>query len=169
MRLIDADKLYKKFGAYTEKASMECAKARNENERKVWDCIKEERSNAMRLIRSEPTVNQWIPCVERLPDELTEVNITWINTNPAPYYEFTKGKPSTGSAVYYKGRWYWYSAVCTDYLAEYGFSPNDDMDDAIEVIAWQPLPKPYFDNYGFASEEEADAWLNSKPVGKEEI
>lgn len=86
---------------------------------------------------------QWIPCSERLPDELAEVNITWINTNPALYYEFTKGKPSTGSAVYYKGRWYWYSAVCADYLAEYGFSPNDDMDDAIKVIAWMPLPEPY--------------------------
>lgn len=86
---------------------------------------------------------KWIPCSERLPDELAEVNITWINTNHAPYYEFTKGKLNTGSAVYYKGRWYWYSAVCADYLAEYGFSPNDDMDDAIKVIAWMPLPEPY--------------------------
>lgn len=86
---------------------------------------------------------QWIPCSERLPDELEEVNITWINTKPAPYYESIKRKPNTGSAVYYKGRWYWYSAVCADYLAEYGFSPNDDMDDAIKVIAWAPLPEPY--------------------------
>ena len=98
------------------------------------------------MIDDMPTIEpepQWIPCSERLPDELAEVNITWINTNPAPYYEFIKGKPNTGSAVYYKGRWYWYSAVCADYLAEYGFSPDDDMDDAIKVIAWMPLPEPY--------------------------
>ena len=97
----------------------------------------------MMTIEEQPTFNQWIPVSEGLPDELAEVNITWINTNPSPYYEFIKGKPNTGSAVYYKGRWYWYSAVCADYLAEYGFSPNDGMDDAIKVIAWMPLPMPY--------------------------
>ena len=86
---------------------------------------------------------RWIPCSERLPEELAEVNITWINTDPEPYYDFMKGKPCTGSAVYYKGRWYWYSSVCVDYLTEYGFSPNDGMDDAIKVAAWMPLPEPY--------------------------
>lgn len=86
---------------------------------------------------------KWIPCSERLPEELQEVNITWVNTNPESYYESIKGKPFTGSAVYYKGRWNWYSSVCRDYLAEYGFSPNDEVDDAIKVIAWMPLPKPW--------------------------
>lgn len=104
-------------------------------------CINTE--DVFNLIEQLQLTGHWVPCSERLPDELEEVNITWINTNPEPYYEFTKGKPNTGSAVYYKGRWYWYSAVCVDYLAEYGFSPNDDMDDAIKVIAWMPLPEPY--------------------------
>lgn len=85
---------------------------------------------------------QWIPCSERLPEELSEVNVTWINTDPEPYYDFIKGKRFTGSAIYYKDRWYWYSAVCADYLGEYGTSPNDIMDDAIKVIAWMPLPEP---------------------------
>ena len=87
--------------------------------------------------------NCWIPVTERLPEELEEVNITWINTAPEPYYDFIKGKPFTGTAVYHKGRWYWYSAVCNDYLAEYGISPNDTMDECINVIAWMPLPEPY--------------------------
>lgn len=100
----------------------------------------------IRLIRTMPNVNpepHWIPCSERLPEELSEVNVTWINTDPEPYYDFIKGKRFTGSAIYYKGRWYWYSAVCADYLGEYGTSPNDIMDDAIKVIAWMPLPEPW--------------------------
>ena len=86
---------------------------------------------------------RWIPVSEKLPDELAEVNITWINTDPEPYYDFVKDKSNTGTGVYYKGRWYWSSAVCVDYLGEYGFSPNDEMDDAINVVSWMPLPEPY--------------------------
>ena len=88
--------------------------------------------------------SHWIPCSSgEMPEELAEVNITWVNRDPEPYYAFLKDKPFTGSAVYCKGRWYWYSAVCTDYLREYGTSPNDIMDDAIEVIAWMPMPEPW--------------------------
>lgn len=92
---------------------------------------------------SGQTESDWIPCSKRVPDDLAEVNITYLNTRPEPYYDFLKGKPFAGTAVYYKGRWYWYSAVCVDYLGEYGFSPNDEMDDYIKVIAWKPLPEPY--------------------------
>lgn len=86
---------------------------------------------------------RWIPTSEKLPDELAEVNITWENTEPEPYYEFVKGHHATGTAVYFRGKWYWYSAVCVDYLREYGVSPNDEMDDAIKVLAWMPLPKAW--------------------------
>ena len=98
---------------------------------------------AIETVPSAQPEPRWIPCSERLPEELQEVNITWVNTNPESYYESIKGKPFTGSAVYYKGRWNWYSSVCRDYLSEYGFSPNDEIDDAIKVIAWMPLPKPW--------------------------
>ena len=90
----------------------------------------------------EKSIPRWIPVNERPPEELAEVNIAWMNTAPAPYYDFIKGKTFTGSAVYYKGQWFWYSAVCRDYLSEYGFSPNDSMDDAIKVTHWMPLPEP---------------------------
>ena len=98
-----------------------------------------------RVIRE--TVNevtqQWIPVSERLPEDLQEVNITYVNTNPEPYYDFIKGKPMIGAAVFFKHKWYWYSEICADLLAEYGFNPGHELDDAIKVVAWMPLPEPY--------------------------
>ena len=87
--------------------------------------------------------NRWIPVTERPPEECEEVNITWVNTCPEPYYKDIKDKPFTGSGLYCKGRWYWYSAVCKDYLEEYGVSQADDMHDDIKVTAWRPFPEPY--------------------------
>ena len=96
-----------------------------------------------RSLPSAQPEQQWIPCSERMPEDLEEVNVTWVNHGPEPYYDFTKDKPATASAVYYKGKWYWYSSVCTDLLAEYGENEVDKMDDAIEVLAWMPLPECY--------------------------
>ena len=93
-----------------------------------------------------PTVQpepQWIPCSERMTEDLSEVNATWVNHNPEPYYEFIKDKPFTATAVYYKGEWYWYSATCVDNLAEYGRCDWDKVSDVIEIIAWMPLPEAY--------------------------
>ena len=86
---------------------------------------------------------KWVPVTERLPEECEEVNITWVNTCPGPYYKDIKDKPFTGSGLYCKGRWYWYSAVCKDYLEEYGISQGDDIDDDIIVTAWRLFPEPY--------------------------
>ena len=86
---------------------------------------------------------RWIPCSDRPPEDLEEVNVTWVNHDPEPYYDFIKDKPFTASAVYYKGKWYWYSSTCRDLLAEYGRNPYQEIDDGIEIIAWMPLPEPY--------------------------
>lgn len=85
----------------------------------------------------------WIPASERLPEDLEPVNITWVNHNPESYYADIKDKPFTATGHYCNGRWWWYSVTCQDYLNEYGRCDVDAMDDDIEVIAWQPLPKPY--------------------------
>ena len=87
--------------------------------------------------------SRWIPVSERLPNNTDPVNITWVNHNPESYYADIKDKPFTATGHYCNGRWWWYSASCQDYLDEYGHSDVDVMDDAIEVIAWQPLPEPY--------------------------
>lgn len=104
---------------------------------------KAEAQTELMMLPSAQTEPQWIPCSERLPDDLAEVNVTWVNTNPKPYYDFVKDKPATGSAVYHRGEWYWYSSVTVDVLAEYGRMESEKMDDAIKVIAWMPLPEPY--------------------------
>ena len=99
------------------------------------------------LINELPSVTQksgkWIPVSERLPEDLEPVNITWVNHNPERYYEEIKDKPFTATGHYYKGRWYWYSCTCQDYLEEYGRCDFDEIDMDIEVIAWMPLPEPY--------------------------
>ena len=84
----------------------------------------------------------WISVKDRLPEELVPVNIVWTNRRPEPYYADIKDKPFTATGIYCNGRWWWYSAVCEDYLAEYGESGADSMDKEIEVTHWMPLPEP---------------------------
>lgn len=95
---------------------------------------------AVEVLREAP---EWIPVSEKTPDDLEPVNITWINHEPEPYYKDIKDKPFTATGVYFNGQWYWWPTLCTDTLAEYSHSYDDIIDKAIEVIAWQPLPKPY--------------------------
>jgi hypothetical protein len=88
-----------------------------------------------------PTIDaepHWIPCSERLPENMEPVNITWINRDPEPYYMHIKDKPFTATGIYYKDKWYWWSSTCDEILCEI-----DEVDDGIEIVAWMPLPKPY--------------------------
>ena len=88
--------------------------------------------------------DKWIPVTERLPETTDPVNVTWANNDPVSYYEDIRGKRFTATACYHKGKWWWYSAVCQDLLDEYGKSCMDDeIDEAIEILAWRPLPEPY--------------------------
>ena len=109
----------------------------------VFDALKRAQQNEIEALPSAQPEKQWIPCSERLPEEIEEVNVTWINHNPEPYYDFVKDKPFTASAVYYSGKWYWYTSTCADLLREYGKNPNQEIDDAIEITAWMPLPEPW--------------------------
>lgn len=102
-------------------------------------------ANAKHFVKelAEEHKGGWIPCSERLPETNDAVNITWVNRKPEPYYKDIKDKPFTATGHYHKGKWYWYSCVCKDYLDEYENSCADEVDKDIDIVAWQPLPAPY--------------------------
>lgn len=108
--------------------------------------------------------NKWIPVSERLPEDNKPVNITWVNRKPVNYYKDIKDKPFTATGVYYKGDWYWWSAVVEDYLAEYGKYATDKMNACIEVIAWQDLPAPYGANqcHKMSEKTNEDKYISEK-------
>ena len=83
----------------------------------------------------------WVSVKDRLPEENEAVNIVWMNTEPESYYEHIKGKPFVATGVYFRRKWYWWSSVVQDWLAEYGNYEADEMDKAIIVTHWMPLPE----------------------------
>lgn len=85
---------------------------------------------------------EWISVKDRLPDDLQEVIVTFVNHLPEYYYLHIKDKPLTGVCVYYRENWYWYSVETADILAEYGRRDADEMDENIEITHWMPFPEP---------------------------
>lgn len=108
-----------------------------------YEKLRKDLADAPIVLLPECKTGRWIPVSERLPETIDAVNVTWINRQPESYYADIKDKPFTGTAHYCKGKWWWDSCVCQDYLNEYGNSPSDEVDEAIEIVAWMPLPEPY--------------------------
>lgn len=97
----------------------------------------------MNQICNHTSLSTWIPTSVALPNELKPVLITWVNKDPMSY-EGIGDEPVTDTAIYYKGQWWWYSNYCEEVLLNYGKAPERHaIDKSIDVIAWQPYPKPY--------------------------
>lgn len=102
-----------------------------------------DKSEAHRMLLQLPSAQQWIPVTERLPEDAYPVIVTWKNDDPKSYYQYILGKHYTGVAHFKNGIWYWYSSTTEDVLMEYGRCDSEEFDEAIQVLAWQPLPKPW--------------------------
>lgn len=85
----------------------------------------------------------WIPVTEKLPKDLEELIVTWVNKDLDLYFSDIKGKKFSGAAVYCNNHWYWYSSITQDVLFECGEYKDMLIDDAIEITAWMPFPEPY--------------------------
>ena len=109
----------------------------------AWQDALDRAENAIGNLPPAQPEQRWIPCSERLPEDIRPVIVTWKNTDPKSYYQYIVGKHFTGTACYKNGKWYWYSSTTEDMLAEYGRYDSEEFDEAIECIAWMPLPEPY--------------------------
>lgn len=112
-RLIDADELMEEIRSFRMTVTGLRAGKGVLNE-----CMRHFSEGILKIIDEQPTVNDWIPCSERLPEEDYDTVLAVTKKNHYSVYVYTK---------------------------EYGFRTGD-IDAEGDVIAWMPLPEPYRQN-----------------------
>lgn len=86
---------------------------------------------------------RWIPVTKKLPDDLEEVFITYMNIDPEEYSYGELYIPFSAAAVFCDERWYWWTSNVRDILEERGKCEGLLIDDCVKITAWMPLPEPY--------------------------
>ena len=119
MRLIDADALLEN---YNLKDATKYGNKNAEQQYKSYSTMM--MYEIADMIEDAPTINEWIPCSERLPED--------IEGNLIECYLVTDGFLQW--MAYYNSEIGWQFAECTN---------SRNKIDWTEVIAWQPLPQPY--------------------------
>ena len=127
--------------------------AMHEDQQRCQENLLDKAAEAIERLTAENAAlrekQRWIPVTERMPEERVLVNVVWVNRAPEPYYERIKNVPFSGTACFYREKWYWDSPVVLDLLAEYGEDASDLVDEAVEITHWMSLPE--------APEEEGKA------------
>ena len=122
MRLIDADAFKEYLKQGTELALKEAMLA-GILTKKVEKEIDETLKGILADINEQPTVNEWIPCSERLPENSENVLVQIDNLTIIEQY----------IAYFDKKKEVWFTQ---DYTYQFGCGGHG-------VIAWMPLPEPY--------------------------
>ena len=118
MRLIDADKMLAELSKFI-----------------VCRLGEIKASDIKKFINNQPTVNGWIPCSERLPKIYDDTRTSEI--------VLVQGYDKEIDCDWQAMGWYaeepkqWYFAECKN---------TDKPINWIDIIAWQPLPKPYHES-----------------------
>lgn len=92
-------------------------------------------TNVQEILERLPSAQRWIPCSERLPEEDTEVLIS---------YRYKEGEGDTSNtyiSITTYGQMYFGGNKVGDY--KHWRAPFEYFESNYEVIAWMPLPDPY--------------------------
>lgn len=116
-RLIDADKLIEEIESYR------------------GDIFA---SEIVELIKQMPTVGEWIPCSERLPEEHDSIFKKFKGTDKWRNAMFEKMSDNVNVTVEFEDG---ARMSMKGYTVDGKWKPDTAV--KCKVVAWQPLPKPY--------------------------
>ncbi len=90
------------------------------------------------IINNQPKIGEWIPCSERLPDNIEDDSVQYLITVKVGKDEYEIDFGWWSKILKYDNR----KKKWVDY---FGWTVGNDWDEGqgMEVIAWQPLPEPY--------------------------
>ena len=132
-RLIDADKLMEEIRSYRMTVTGLRAGKGVLNE-----CMRHFIEGILKIIDEQPTVNDWIPCSEKLPEDYDNRFYMCIVENheedPPMLCQYGEGYGFGFWSDIYDGN--------TLGFVDSEFKTNEELGYE-KVIAWQPLPEPY--------------------------